>query len=190
VVDDRFFPRPVQCGGLGSIAAGPLPDEAIRGLIRAVRGATPRPFHVNLANPLGSLGRKMHDLEVTVVDHICVTVTHAHYFNRDTQYTIRPARTADRAHDSYSPGLHHICFRVSSTSDVDTAARELRDLGVVASQPNDYPEYSPDYYATFFSDPDAIRLEVAAHRRLRTLLRDHWDSLTEFESPLSKAGLL
>jgi NAD(P)H-dependent flavin oxidoreductase YrpB (nitropropane dioxygenase family) len=36
-----------QAGGLGSIAAGPLPAEAVRGLIRAVRQATDRPLNVN-----------------------------------------------------------------------------------------------------------------------------------------------
>jgi enoyl-[acyl-carrier protein] reductase II len=37
-----------NAGGIGSIAAGPLPGAAIRGLIRAVRAATPQRFHVNL----------------------------------------------------------------------------------------------------------------------------------------------
>jgi glyoxylase I family protein len=158
-------------------------------------------------------------LEVIAVDHIYVTVSdfdrseafydkvmrlfgfrkgttpiagerHAHYFNRVTQYSIRPARTLDRAHDRYSPGLHHLCFRVPANSDVDAAAQELRSLGVAASDPSYYPEYAPDYYATFFVDPDDIRLEVVAHRRLRTLIRDHWDQLAEFENPLAKAGLL
>lgn len=37
-----------RAGAMGSIAAGPLPGEALRALVRAVRAATPRPFHVNL----------------------------------------------------------------------------------------------------------------------------------------------
>jgi catechol 2,3-dioxygenase-like lactoylglutathione lyase family enzyme len=157
-------------------------------------------------------------IAVTAVDHIYVTVSdlaraeafydpvmrlldfrkgttpiagerHVHYFNRVTQYSIRGAKTADRSHDSYSPGLHHICFRVASTTDVDTTARALVALGIDASPPRYYPEYAPDYYATFFTDPDGIRLELVAHRRLRTLIRDHWDQLTEWEDPVTKAGL-
>lgn len=157
-------------------------------------------------------------LEVTAVDHVYVTVAdlarseafydrvmrllgfkkgtapiagerHLHYFNPITQYTIRGAKTLDRAHDPYSPGLHHVCFRVASTADVDAAAGGLRALGVAASEPAYYPEYAPDYYATFFADPDGIRLEVVAHRRMRTLVRDHWHELTEFENPVAKAGL-
>lgn len=114
---------------------------------------------------------------------------HLHYFNRVTQYSIRAAKTAGRSHDSYSPGLHHLCFRVASTADVDHAARELCVLGIAASPPCLYPEYAPDYYATFFTDPDGIRLEIVAHRRMRTIIRDHWDQLTEFEDPVRKAGL-
>jgi hypothetical protein len=72
---------------------------------------------------------------------------------------------------------------------VDAAARGLRELGVDATPPALYPEYAPDYYATFFTDPDGIRLEIVAHRRMRSLIRDHWDELTEFEDPVTKAGL-
>jgi len=158
-------------------------------------------------------------LDVTAVDHIYVAVSdidrserfydqvmrllgfrksttpiagerHFHYFNPVTQYTIRAAKVPHRAHDSYSPGLHHVCFRVASKSDVDAAAEGLRVLGIPRTEPRYYAEYAPDYYATFLSDPDGIRLEVVAHRRLRTLIRDHWDRLTEFEDPLSKAGVL
>ncbi len=115
---------------------------------------------------------------------------HAHYFNRVTQYTIRPAHGAD-AHDPYRAGsLHHLCFRVATRADVDAVVVALRAIGVDASAPMSFAEYAPDYYATFFADPDGIRLEVVAHRLLRSLVRDHWDELTEFEDPLRKAGLL
>jgi len=115
---------------------------------------------------------------------------HCHYFNPVTQYTIRPARPGTPPHNAYAPGLHHLCFRVASTAEVDLAAAGLRALGVDVSEPRLYPEYAADYYATFFADPDGIRLEVVAQRRLRGLLQQHWHELTEFENPLSKAGLL
>jgi len=115
---------------------------------------------------------------------------HLHYFNRITQYTIRPAKRVEGGHDPYRPGLHHLCFRVATTADVDQAVRELRALGIEASEPRLYPEYAADYYATFFTDPDGIRLEIVAHRKARSLVRDHWDRLTEFENPLQKAGLV
>jgi glyoxylase I family protein len=157
-------------------------------------------------------------LEVTGVDHVYITVSdlaraqrfydavmkllgfrkgtapiagepHLHYFNPVTQYTLRPAKRPQTPHDPYSPGLHHVCFRVATEGDVDAVARGLRGLGIQVSDPSYYPEYAPDYYATFFTDPDGIRLEVVAHRRMRSLIRDHWHELHEFEDPLQKAGL-
>src|SRR6185436_8760140 len=113
---------------------------------------------------------------------------HLHYFNRATQYTIRQARSAG-AHDPYRPGLHHLCFRVTTREQVDEAAAGLRALGVEATPPALYPEYAADYYATFFPDPDGIRLEIVALRTGRILVRDHWEKLTEFEDPVRKSGL-
>jgi glyoxylase I family protein len=114
---------------------------------------------------------------------------HVHYFNRIMQYSLRPARDGAGGHDPYRPGLHHVCFRVASRADVDDAARRLAALGIAVSEPRLYPEYAADYYAAFFSDPDGIRLEVVAERRMRTLVREQWHRLTEFENPVSKAGL-
>src|SRR5262245_13129789 len=41
-----------QAGGVGSLAAGPLPAEMVRGLIQAVRGTTDRPFNMNFISIL------------------------------------------------------------------------------------------------------------------------------------------
>lgn len=114
---------------------------------------------------------------------------HRHYFNRVLQYTIRPARGAG-SHDPYGPGLHHVCLRVPDRAAVDEAYAGLRGLGIDASAPKLYPQYAEDYYATFFSDPDAIRLEVVAMRRMRRLVREHWDELDVFEDPLRAKGLI
>ncbi|HZD54494.1 MAG TPA: VOC family protein [Woeseiaceae bacterium] len=158
-------------------------------------------------------------IEVSAVDHIYVTVAdlersvafydpvmkllgfrkstrpiggepHVHYFNPVTQYTLRPSHGAGAAHDPYRPGLHHVCFRLDGRDEVDAAAHGLQRLGIDISEPKLYPEYAPDYYATFFTDPDGIHLELVALRQLRKLIREHWHELTEFENPLTKAGLL
>ena len=113
---------------------------------------------------------------------------HRHYFNQVTQYSLRPAKRP-RPHDAYAPGLHHLCFRVGDRAQVDEAAAGLLALGVAATPPKLYPEYADDYYATFFEDPDGLRLEVVALRRGRILVRDNWAKLTEFEDPVRKAGL-
>lgn len=113
---------------------------------------------------------------------------HAHYFNQVLQYTIRPARGG--AHDPYAPGLHHLCFRVASRGEVDAVAAALVSRDIAASPPRVYPEYAEDYYATFFTDPDGVRLEVCAERWLRTAVRERWAELTEFEEAVAKAGWL
>jgi catechol 2,3-dioxygenase-like lactoylglutathione lyase family enzyme len=99
---------------------------------------------------------------------------HVHYFNRVFQLSLRPAREPLRPHDPYSPGLHHLCFRVADRESVDAVAGELRRRGIEASEPRLYPEYHGDYYATFFSDPDGLRLEVVNHFGLRRSTVERW----------------
>ncbi len=156
------------------------------------------------------------ELEVLGLDHVYVTVSdvvrseqfydpvmralgfkkgtlpiagepHVHYFNRVMQYTLRPARSQAGRADAYATGaLHHLCFRVRDPRAVDAAHRELTALGVVASAPRLYPEYRPDYYATFFEDPDGIRLEVVGDTRGRQLVRERWRELVDFVDPVRK----
>lgn len=67
---------------------------------------------------------------------------------------------AQRAHDRYSSGLHHLALRAASREDVDALHAELLALGVtILDAPSEYPDYGTGYYAVFFSDPDGIKLE-------------------------------
>lgn len=99
--------------------------------------------------------------------------SHIQYFNRHFGYVLRPART-DSLHDAYSPGLHHFCFRVDSAADVQVVADALRVAGIDATEAKLYPDYAPDYWATFFNDPDGVRLEVTNYRQERRDRCDHW----------------
>jgi len=111
---------------------------------------------------------------------------HLHYFNRAMQYTLRPARSGSAA-DPYRVGsLHHLCFQLDDAAAVDEAHRRLRQLGVAASEPRLYPEYRPDYYATFFEDPDGIRLELVCDTAGRRLVRERWDELVGFTDPVAR----
>ena len=144
--------------------------------------------------------------EVTGIDHIYITVSdmarseafydkvlaqalgfrknrfeiggdpHVQYYNRLFGYVIRPARSA-AAHDPYSAGLHHFCFRVDSVADVQSVARQLRDAGIDATPAGLHPGYAPDYWATFFTDPDGVRLEVTNYRQERRDRHDRWEEL-------------
>ena len=103
---------------------------------------------------------------------------HVQYYNRHFGYVLRPART-NQAHDAYAPGLHHLCLRVGTAAEVERLAHRLNALGIEASQPRLYPDYAPDYVATFFTDPDGIRLEVTNYREERRQRHDHWNDLSD-----------
>ncbi len=147
-----------------------------------------------------------HTIDLVGIDHIYVTVTdlaraeafydrvmlqvlghrkntfaihgdaHIQYYNRHFGFVLRPARS-DRAHDSYSAGLHHFCLRVDSIDEVKRAAQMLRQEGIHATEAANYPDYAPDYWATFFNDPDGIRLEITNYRQERRDRHDLWDQL-------------
>ena len=98
---------------------------------------------------------------------------HIQYFNRHFGFVLRPSRVPAR-HEPYAPGLHHFCLRVDSAADVHAVARQLRAVGVNASEPKLYPDYASDYTATFLESPDGIRLEVTNYRQERKDRHDHW----------------
>ena len=54
-------------------------------------------------------------------------------------------------------------------------ARDLQASGIAATDARFYPEYSDDYCATFFEDPDGVRLEVTNWRFERRQRAAHWD---------------
>ncbi len=98
---------------------------------------------------------------------------HIQYFNRHFGYVLRPSRT-QTTHDSYAAGLHHFCFRVNSADEVKAVAVQLLGVGISASEAKIYPQYAPDYWATFFTDPDGICLEVTNYRLERRERHDNW----------------
>jgi catechol 2,3-dioxygenase-like lactoylglutathione lyase family enzyme len=141
--------------------------------------------------------------EVTGIDHIYITVSdldrsegfydklllntlgfrknkfvldgepHVQYSNRHFGYVLRPSHKLS-AHDAYTPGLHHFCLRVDSIEEVVAVAAQLRAAGIDASEAKNYPEYAPDYWATYFFDPDGIRLEITNYRQERRERHDNW----------------
>lgn len=67
---------------------------------------------------------------------------------------------ADRLHDRYSPGLHHVAWMAESREDVDALHARLLEIGAtILDPPADYPRYGDGYYAVFFADPDGLKLE-------------------------------
>jgi catechol 2,3-dioxygenase-like lactoylglutathione lyase family enzyme len=68
----------------------------------------------------------------------------------------------------YAPGFHHVSFVVESREDVEAVHEAaIREGAEVLHAPRSWPQYHPEYHATFFLDPDGFRLEVAASRDAR-----------------------
>lgn len=76
--------------------------------------------------------------------------------------TISPSnpQSANKSHDRYSPGLHHLAFSADSREQVDQLYQSLKEREVEILDPPAEYNYFPGYYALFFSDPDGIKLEL------------------------------
>lgn len=150
-------------------SAGDEPDVEVIGLDHVYLAvsdfARARRFYDAL---LGALGFESGDAPIAGEPHL-------HYWNRALQISIRPAHAAGVRHDPYAPGLHHLCLQLRNPAAVDAAHAKLRALGVAASAPRLYPEYNPDYYATFLEDPDGIRLELVARKGKRDEIVARWE---------------
>lgn len=101
---------------------------------------------------------------------------HIQYYNRDFGYVLRPARSTG-LHNPYAPGLHHFCLRVQSEKEVKEAARSLNEQNISVSEPRQYSEYAPDFFAVFFSDPDGVGLEITNYRLERRERHDNWKNI-------------
>ena len=74
--------------------------------------------------------------------------------------------TSDR---EFSPNRCRIAMRAKTRDDVDRIARIVADAGAGEYEaPHVCPEYTEDYYASFFCDPDGNRWEVC-HRTMPLL---------------------
>ena len=84
-------------------------------------------------------------------------------FEKDGMILLIGHTTEAGRHERGKPGLHHLAFSVDSRAEVERIYEEviknLEDVDV-EDPPIDCPEYREGYYATFFFDPDGIKLEV------------------------------
>ena len=84
------------------------------------------------------------------------------WFGPAGSFWIKPAaeRFAADSFDKDRVGLCEIAFAAETRESVDALARELAARGArILDAPREY-DYTPGYYAVFFTDPDGIKLEL------------------------------
>jgi catechol-2,3-dioxygenase len=72
--------------------------------------------------------------------------------------------TEDRRYTREATGLQHLAFIVPTRGAVhDMHAHVVRTDGAVVHPPQEWPQYPPPYFATFWLDPFGIMLEAVCH---------------------------
>ena len=57
-----------------------------------------------------------------------------------------------------------MCFKASSVEAIDSLFEFLKKNAVlIFDEPKAYLQYTKNYYAVFFADPDGIKIEVARY---------------------------
>lgn len=75
---------------------------------------------------------------------------------------IKQAKHLKPSYKFFAPGLHHLCFKAKYKKQVDELYKFLLKNKIkIFDPPEHYPEYTEEYYAVFFADPDGIKLELA-----------------------------
>lgn len=91
--------------------------------------------------------------------------------------------SSNRAHDRYSPGLHHLAWNVEDRAAVDTIHAFLVGRGVPILDPPAEYDYEPGYYAFFFCDPDGLKLEIMHIAPEGSLA--YWQRVSDAGAPLA-----
>lgn len=72
--------------------------------------------------------------------------------------------TADRPYSREATGLQHLAFIVPTRTAVhDVHAQVTKAGSTVLHPPQEWPQYPPPYFATFWLDPFGLMLEAVCH---------------------------
>ena len=127
---------------------------------------------------LGHIGINVPDLAVakSYYDEILPLLGFESFLSHDDQFAYKPAAgkrgTFLFVYPSQQPGefsrmrtgLQHLAFMMPTRSSVRTIHELVLSLGNdVVQPPQEFPQYPPPYYATFWLDPFAIMLEAVCH---------------------------
>jgi catechol 2,3-dioxygenase-like lactoylglutathione lyase family enzyme len=127
---------------------------------------------------LGHLGINVPDLAAAkrYYDRLMPEVGFEEFLSADDQFAYRPAggkpgtylffypATEDSSYSRHAAGLQHLAFVVKTRSAVRAVHRLVTDMGdEVLYEPQNFPQYPPPYFATFWLDPFGLMLEAVCH---------------------------
>jgi catechol 2,3-dioxygenase-like lactoylglutathione lyase family enzyme len=127
---------------------------------------------------LGHLGLAVPDLDATraYYDRLMPLVGFEPFFATDGEFSYRPAGGKPGTYLFFYPapepgryrrnraGLQHLAFTVPTRSAVRAVHSLAVELGSsVVHEPQEFPDYPPPYFATFWLDPNGFMLEAVCH---------------------------
>src|SRR5947209_5585537 len=127
---------------------------------------------------LGHLGINVSDLAAAkrYYDGIMPLLGFDLFLSTDDEFAFMPAggkrgtllfvyRASEQsAYSRHQPGLQHLAFMVPTRSTVRAVHQRVMELGSeVLHEPQEFPQYPPPYFATFWLDPHGFMLEAVCH---------------------------
>jgi catechol 2,3-dioxygenase-like lactoylglutathione lyase family enzyme len=127
---------------------------------------------------LGHLGINVPDLVTAKAyyDDLMPLLGFETFFVADDEFSYRPAARKPGTFIFFYPsavesdfsrhrtGLQHLAFMLPSRSAVRAVHERARDRAAeVIHEPQDFPQYPPPYYASFWLDPFGVMLEAVCH---------------------------
>jgi len=128
---------------------------------------------------LGHIGVKVHDLvqAKAYYDALMPLLGFEPYIAATDQFAYRPSNSkpgtflffypalGEAQYSRRHPGLQHLAFMVESRAVVYAVHEKALVLGSeVVHSPQEFPQYRPNYFATFWLDPEGFMLEAVCLR--------------------------
>ncbi len=129
--------------------------------------------------PLGHLSINVGELTLAKAhfDAVLPMMGFEEFFTTEAEFSYRPAdgkpgtylffypALDDREHVPVAAGLGHLAFIVPTRTAVQAVHDLVSGLGCeVVHAPQEFPQYHPGYYATFWRGPDGLVLEAVCHQ--------------------------
>ncbi|MHA2252461.1 MAG: hypothetical protein ACXAD7_18990 [Candidatus Kariarchaeaceae archaeon] len=85
--------------------------------------------------------------------------------NGNNEIWLRPAKIEGK-YNRNSVGLNYIAIRVGTRAEVDVYCKEILlplNAKILYNSPRIFSDFTDDYYAVYFEDPDMIKIEVTSY---------------------------